>query len=122
MVRPFPECVQTDNIRLVPKMDELLDYTDKMETILRDNAIPYTVIDVLDLKERVKIVKEKILEYNGLKFSTRTEKEINLIRDDWYLIVQQFSSTVKEFLVFQNNLRSFNTYDEFYKITVWILS
>ena len=88
MVRPFQECVQTDNIRLVPKMDELLDYTDKMETILRDNAIPYTVIDVLDLKERVKIVKEKILEYNGLKFSTRTDKEINLIRDDWYLIVQ----------------------------------
>ena len=88
MVRPFPECVQTDSIRLVPKMDELLDYTDKMETILRDNAIPYTVIDVLDLKERVKIVKEKILEYNGLKFSTRTDKEMNLIRDDWYLIVQ----------------------------------
>ena len=82
MVRPFPECIQTDEIRLVPKMEELLHYTDKMEAVLQDNGIPYTVIDVLDLKERVNIVKEKILEYKGIKLASRTDREIIFIRDD----------------------------------------
>ena len=82
VVRPFAECIQTDDIRLIPEMDELLHYTDKMEAVLRDNAIPYTVIDVLDLKERVSIVKQKIQEHKELKFSTRTDREIIFIRDD----------------------------------------
>ena len=82
VVRPFPECVQTDGIRLVPKMDELLTYTDKMEAVLQENAIPYTVIDVLNLKERVDIVRRKILEHKGLKVSTRVDKDVIIIRDD----------------------------------------
>ena len=82
VVRPFPECVQTDGIRLVPKMDELLTYTDKMEAVLQENAIPYTVIDVLNLKERVDIVRQKILEHKGLKVSTRADKDAIIIRDD----------------------------------------
>ena len=82
VVRPFPECVQTDGIRLVPKMNELLTYTDKMEAVLQENAIPYTVIDVLNLKERVDIVKQKILEHKGLKVSTRADKDAIIIRDD----------------------------------------
>lgn len=82
MVRPFPECVQADGIRLVPKMDELMAYTDKMETVLQQNAIPYTAIDVLNLKERVDIVKQKILEYKGHKISTRADKDVIFIRDD----------------------------------------
>lgn len=82
VVRPFSECIQTDEIRLVPKMEELLHYTDKMEAVLQDNGIPYTVIDVLDLKERVNIVKEKILEYKAIKLTSRTDREIIFIRDD----------------------------------------
>lgn len=82
MVRPFPECVQADGIRLVPKMDELMAYTDKMEAVLQQNAIPYTAIDVLNLKERVDIVKQKILEYKGRKISTRADKDVIFIRDD----------------------------------------
>ena len=82
VVRPFSECIQTDEIRLVPKMEELLHYTDKMEAVLQDNGIPYTVIDVLDLKERVNIVKEKILEYKAIKLASRTDREIIFIRDD----------------------------------------
>ena len=82
VVRPFPECVQPDGIRLVPKMDELLTYTDKMEAVLQENAIPYTVIDVLNLKERVDIVRQKILEHKGLKVSTRADKDVIIIRDD----------------------------------------
>ena len=82
MVRPFPECVQADGIRLVPKMHELMAYTDKMETVLQQNAISYTAIDVLNLKERVDIVKQKILEYKGRKISTRADKDVIFIRDD----------------------------------------
>ena len=81
VVRPFPECLQTDDIRLVPKMDELLHYTKMMEKVLLENEISYTVIDVLDLKKRADIVKEKILEYKGLKVTTRTDRDI-LNRDD----------------------------------------
>lgn len=82
VVRPFPECVQADGIRLVPKMDELMAYTDKMEAVLQQNAIPYTAIDVLNLKERVDIVKQKILEHKGRKISTRADKDVIFIRDD----------------------------------------
>ena len=81
VVRPFPECLQTDDIRLVPKMEELLHYTKMMEKVLQENEISYTVIDVLDLKKRADIVKEKILEYKGLKVTTRTDRDI-LNRDD----------------------------------------
>lgn len=81
VVRPYPECLQTDDIRLVPKMEELINYTNIMEKVLQENDIPYTVIDVLDLKKRVDIVKEKILEYKGLKLTTRTDRD-TLSRDD----------------------------------------
>ena len=81
VVRPFQECIQTDTIRLVPKMEELLKYTNMMEKVLKDNEIPYTVIDVLDLKKRVEIVKDKILQNTGLKVTARTEREI-FSRDD----------------------------------------
>lgn len=73
VVRPYPECLQTDDIRLVPKMEELINYTNIMEKVLQENDIPYTLIDVLDLKKRVDIVKEKILEYKGLKVTIRTD-------------------------------------------------
>jgi len=62
-------------------MEELLHYTKMMEKVLQENEISYTVIDVLDLKKRADIVKEKILEYKGLKVTTRTERDI-LNRDD----------------------------------------
>lgn len=81
VVRPYPECLQTDEIRLVPKMEELLNYTKMMEKVLQENEIPYTVIDVLDLKKRVDIVKEKILEYKGLTVTTRTDRD-TFSRDD----------------------------------------
>lgn len=81
VVRPYPECLQTDDIRLVPKMEELINYTNIMEKVLQENDIPYTLIDVLDLKKRVDIVKEKILEYKGLKVSTRTDRD-TFSRDD----------------------------------------
>lgn len=81
MVRPFAECLQTDDIRLDPKMEELLNYTNMMEEVLRDNDIPYTVIDVLDLNKRVDIVKDKILEYKELKVTARTDRDI-CSRDD----------------------------------------
>lgn len=82
VVRPFPECLQADDIRLFPKMDELLEYTNKMEAILQENAIPYTPIDVLNLKERVAIVKKKIMEYGKLNAVTKTDKDSNSIRGD----------------------------------------
>ena len=81
VVRPYPECLQTDDIRLVPKMEELLNYTNIMEKVLQDNEIPYTVIDVLDLTKRADIVKEKILEYKGLKFTKKTDRD-TFSRDD----------------------------------------
>ena len=81
-MRPFPECLQADDIRLSPKMDELLEYTNKMEAILQENAIPYTLIDVLNLKERVAIVKKKIMEYRKLNAVTKTDKDSNSIRGD----------------------------------------
>ena len=81
MVQPFPECLCSDHIRLVPKMDELLEYTIKMEAILQENEIPYTLIDVLNLKERVEIVKQKIMEYKAFTV-TRTNKNV-FVRDDW---------------------------------------
>jgi len=81
VVRPYPECLQTDDIRLVPKMEELINYTNIMEKVLQENDIPYTVIDVLDLKKRVDIVKEKILEYKGLNLTTRTDRD-TFSRDD----------------------------------------
>lgn len=56
-------------------MEELLNYTNVMERVLQENEIPYTVIDVLDLTKRADIVKEKILEYKGLKFTTRTDRD-----------------------------------------------
>lgn len=76
VVRPFPECLCPDHIRLVPKMDELVEYTDKMEAVLQENNIPYTLIDVLNLKERVEIVKQKIMEYEAFNTVTRTDKDI----------------------------------------------
>jgi len=81
VVRPYPECLQTDDIRLVPKMEELINYTNIMEKVLQENDIPYTVIDVLDLEKRVDIVKEKILEYKGLNLTTRTDRD-TFSRDD----------------------------------------
>lgn len=81
VVRPFPECLQTDDVRLVPKMEELLNYTNMMEKVLQDNEIPYTLIDVLDLKKRVEIVRDKILENKGFKITTRTDRDI-FCRDD----------------------------------------
>ena len=81
VVRPFPECLCSDHIRLVPKMDELVEYTIKMEAILQENEIPYTLIDVLNLKERVEIVKQKIMEYKAFTV-TRTNKNV-FVRDDW---------------------------------------
>lgn len=81
VVQPFPECLCPDHIRLVPKMDELLEYTNKMEAILQENEIPYTLIDVLNLKERVEIVKQKIMEYKAFSL-TRTNKNV-FVRDDW---------------------------------------
>lgn len=80
VVRPYPECLQTDDIRLIPKMEELLNYTNIMEKVLQENEIPYTVIDVLDLTKRADIVKEKILEYKSLKVA-RTDRD-TFSRDD----------------------------------------
>mgnify|MGYP000129167442 FL=1 len=81
VVQPFPECLCPDHIRLVPKMDELVEYTIKMEAVLQENEIPYTLIDVLNLKERVEIVKQKIMEYRAFTV-TRTNKNV-FVRDDW---------------------------------------
>lgn len=81
VVRPFRECLQTDDIRLVPKMEELSKFTNLMEKVLQDNRIPFTVIDVLDLKKRVDIVQEKIMEHGSLKVVTRTDGNI-FNRDD----------------------------------------
>ena len=81
VVQPFPECLCLDHIRLVPKMDELVEYTIKMEAVLQEMEIPYTLIDVLNLKERVEIVKQKIMEYKAFTV-TRTNKNV-FVRDDW---------------------------------------
>lgn len=81
VVRPFRECLQTDDIRLVPKMEDLSKFTNLMEKVLQDNRIPFTVIDVLDLKKRVDIVQEKIMEHGSLKVVTRTDGNI-FNRDD----------------------------------------
>ena len=62
-------------------MDELVEYTIKMEAVLQENEIPYTLIDVLNLKERVEIVKQKIMEYKAFTV-TRTNKNV-FVRDDW---------------------------------------
>lgn len=66
VVKPFAECVQEDSVRLSPKMDELTEFTEAMETFLRKTGIPYTTIDVLDLQTRVEIVKAKLKEKKDL--------------------------------------------------------
>ena len=66
VVKPFAECVQEDSVRLSPKMDELTEFTEAMETFLRNTGIPYTAIDVLDLQTRVEIVKAKLKEKKDL--------------------------------------------------------
>ena len=84
VVRPFPECLQADNVRLLPKMNELLEYTDKMEAVLKENGIAYTLIDVLNLQERLEIVKQKIMEFHAIHSAgpEHTNKEISVGRDD----------------------------------------
>lgn len=82
VVRPFPECLCSDHVRLVPKMDELVEYTNKMEAVLQENEIPYTLIEVLNLNKRVEIVKQKIMEFKAFNTVTRTNKDV-FVRDDW---------------------------------------
>ena len=83
VVKPFPECIQEDGVRLVPKMNELLFFTDAMENVLQDSDIPYTVIDVLDIGERVEIVKEKLRECkSAMKFKPTNDLDVYNDRDD----------------------------------------
>ena len=65
VVKPFEECMREDSVRLQPKMEELVQFTEAMEDFLWKNRIPYTYIDVLDLQSRVDIVTEKITEKLG---------------------------------------------------------
>ncbi|KAK3753723.1 hypothetical protein QZH41_013808 [Actinostola sp. cb2023] len=60
VIKPYPECISHDDVRLPPNMDELNVFTSTMENLLRELQIPYTLIDTLDLKERVQIIKEQI--------------------------------------------------------------
>ena len=47
-------------MRLVPKMEELIQFTEILEDFLCKVEINYTLIDVLDIEERVNIVLNKI--------------------------------------------------------------
>ncbi|XP_001635923.2 uncharacterized protein LOC5515746 [Nematostella vectensis] len=65
VIKPFPECFMEDNVRLSPRIDEAVAFTAAMEALLHRLQITYTLIDVLDVQERVNIVKEKIAEWRG---------------------------------------------------------
>jgi nicotinamide riboside kinase len=52
--------MREDGIRLRPDIDEMNEFTSVMEDLLQEMCIPYILIDVLDLKERVKIVRDEI--------------------------------------------------------------
>ncbi|XP_031565696.1 uncharacterized protein LOC116300872 [Actinia tenebrosa] len=60
VIKPFPECIVEDGVRLRPNINEMNDFTTTMENLLYQLSIPYTIINVLDLKERVKIVQSEI--------------------------------------------------------------
>ena len=60
VIKPSKECLHDDDVRLEPKMQELVQFTEILENFLLRVGIKYTLIDVLDIEERVNIVLNQI--------------------------------------------------------------
>ena len=57
---PHHKCITDDGMRLKPRMDKLIQFTDLMKEFLKDQDIAFVTISELDLKERVKKLKSLI--------------------------------------------------------------
>jgi predicted ATPase len=62
VITPNRECIKDDGVRLQPKLEDLQKFTQCMKKTLRENAIRFHEIDVLDIEERVKRVVEKLTD------------------------------------------------------------
>ena len=61
VITPNRECIEDDGVRMKPKLEELQKFTDCMKKTLEENAISFKEIDVLDLEERVKVVRDTVV-------------------------------------------------------------
>ncbi|KAL3879086.1 hypothetical protein ACJMK2_031400 [Sinanodonta woodiana] len=60
LVFPHPECAFDDGVRIPPDSQEQERFTQLLRDKLRLNRIPYDEITMLDMKQRVQFVLEKV--------------------------------------------------------------
>ena len=56
VLKPHKECLSTEGFRMIPKLEELHEYTDRFINLLNKLNVKYKIIDILDINERVKII------------------------------------------------------------------
>ena len=60
ILRPHAECIHENGTRMVPKMDELVEFTALFEQFMKEHNIEHQIIEELSLDTRVSVLKSLI--------------------------------------------------------------
>ena len=71
VIEPHKELIENDNFRLTPKMEELESFTVYLKDLLKTHKIPFHTIQMLDRKDRVNFVIEKLQMTKDIKYKER---------------------------------------------------